>query len=72
MEKVETYPKLREKILEKFETYGDFAEALGVARVTVSYKLNKRVKFKRSDVLHWASILCIKKRDIPIFFEKGV
>ena len=62
------YAKLKGRIVEKFETQGKFAKALGVVPLTVSRKLNGEVGFTRDEMLIWAELLGIKKSEIISYF----
>lgn len=63
-----TYAKLKGRIIEKYGTQGNFAKALGVVQMTVSRKLNGSVSFSREDMLIWADLLQIERKDIPDYF----
>ena len=62
------YSKLKGLIVEKYGTQSKFAEALGVAPLTVSRKLNGETGFDRDDILIWSKLLDIKIEDISDYF----
>lgn len=45
------YSKLRGRIIEKFGTIGAFADAYGLTKVTMSYKLNGKVAISMNDIV---------------------
>ena len=55
------YRKLRGKIIEKYVTYGKFAEAINTSVVTVSNKLRGVTQFSQDDIVLWCETL-----EIPI------
>lgn len=62
------YSKLKGRIVEKYGTQGKFADALGVNQMTVSRKLNGENSFTRNDMLVWADMLAIDRKDIVNYF----
>lgn len=62
------YRKLRGRIIEKYGTYGKFAEALGKTKQAVSRKLTGGVEFTREDIIKWCELLDIEIADIGLFF----
>lgn len=64
------YNKLRGRIIEKYMTYGAFAEAIGVTIQTVSAKLNGKNGFSQEDIETWARFLDIDREDYPVYFFK--
>ena len=62
------YSKLRGRIKEKFGTEGNFAEALGVSRVTVSNKFNRGKGLSQAVSLKWAELLDISQNEIGVYF----
>lgn len=62
------YSKLKGRIVEKYGTQGKFADALGVHQLTVSRKLNGENSFSRNDILTWAEMLSIDRKDIVSYF----
>lgn len=67
------FSKLKGKIIEKYSSQKDFAQALGVSRVTVSNKLNNKVPFGQEEIDTICKLLDIQKKDIgDYFFTKRV
>lgn len=62
------YNKLRGRIKEICGTEGAFAESLGVAKVTLSGKLNGKVEFTPSEIHKSMIILKFNESDIPGYF----
>jgi hypothetical protein len=62
------YSKLRGRIIEKFGTLGNFAEAIGLSRVSVSSKMQCKTGFSQEDIELWSSLLDIDKKDIGSFY----
>jgi hypothetical protein len=63
-----TYSKLRGRIIEKFGTLGNFAEAIGLSRVSVSNKMQCKAGFSQEDIELWSSKLDIDNKDIGSFY----
>lgn len=67
------YGKLKGRIIEKFGSYGNFAEFLQISPSTVSNKTNAKIQFDQGDIIKWCSAL-----EIPIdkaylyFFPKSI
>ena len=62
------YQKLKGRIVEKFGTQGKFAKTLGVHQNTVSRKMKGEIAFTREDMLIWAELLGIERKDIGNYF----
>lgn len=62
------YTLLRKKIRRNFDTHNDFAEAMGIGRVTLSQRLNGKSDFSQSEIKKAIELLDIKKEDIPKYF----
>lgn len=67
------HSKLRGLIIEKFERYCDFAEAVGLSPQVLSLKLNGTMALTRYDIYLWAKTLDIKSDDFgSLFFTPKV
>jgi len=62
------YRKLRGRIVEKFGTYGNFAEDINVSLVTVSNKLRGVTQFSQDDIVLWCEALEIPLSDSGAYF----
>jgi transcriptional regulator with XRE-family HTH domain len=62
------YRKLRGRIVEKFRTQEEFANAIGISVVSVSKKLNGDTGFSQSDIENWSKILEIKREEFTDYF----
>lgn len=62
------YSKLRGRIVEKFGTLKDFAEAIGVAPGTVTQKLSGERGFSQADIVKWCDALDLNLLDAPNYF----
>lgn len=62
------YRKLRGRIIEKFNTYGKFAEYIGTSTVTVSNKLRGVTQFSQDDIVIWCKALDIPIADSGAYF----
>lgn len=62
------YRKLRGRIVEKFGTYGNFAEKINVSMVTVSNKLRGVTQFSQDDIVLWCEALEIPLSDSGAYF----
>ena len=62
------YRKLRGKIIEVFESYGRFAEALGQSPVTISNKLTGKTQFSQDDIVTWCDALSIPYEEAGAYF----
>lgn len=60
--------KLRGRIVEVYETQGEFAKALGVYESTVSKLLREKSEFSRSEIERWCELLKIPPEKIPEYF----
>lgn len=60
--------KLRGRIVEKFLTYGAFADAIGKETRFVSAYLNHQRTLSQNDITDWATALDIKDDEIPLYF----
>ena len=62
------YSKLRGRIVEKFGSMTNFAEALGVSKVTISNKLCSEKGLSHGVILRWAALLEIPTEEIGVYF----
>lgn len=62
------YRKLRGLIVERFRKYGDFADAMGYSRQTLSNKLKGRTDFSAREIIKICEVLEIPREDIPLYF----
>ena len=62
------YKKLRGKIREVFGTQENFANALGISKVSLSLKLNNTRDFTQGEISKAAALLEIKPSDVPAYF----
>lgn len=60
--------KLRGRIVEKFGTFEQFANALGISRPTLSLKLGGRVDWSSEQIEKAIALLDLKKDDIGEYF----
>lgn len=60
--------KIRGRIVEKFLTYGSFAEAIGKETRFVSAYLNHQRTLSQTDIFDWARALDISNDEIPRYF----
>lgn len=64
------YKKLRGRIIGKYGTLGNFAEALFISYNTVSLRLNGKINFSKDDMEKWGSLLDIPQEEyLDYFFE---
>ena len=62
------YTELVKLIIFKFDTQENFANALGIGRVTLSAKLNNKVCFNQREIKKAAMLLGIREAEIPRYF----
>lgn len=62
------YQKLRGKIKEICGTQDNFAEKLGINRVSLSQRLNNLLEFTQKEIYKSCEILGIELADIPEYF----
>ncbi len=62
------YQKLRGKIKEICETQDNFAERLGIGRVSLSQRLNNLLEFTQKEIYKSCEILGISLSEIPEYF----
>lgn len=63
-----TYGKLREKIKQVFGTIGNFAEALGKDRSTISNKLNGLTAWSTDEIESACKLLGIAMSEVHDYF----
>ncbi len=66
------YDKLIGKIIEKYKTRGNFAEALGISERSLSLKLNSKVPFTQPEILKACSLLSIDNAEINLYFFTAI
>lgn len=62
------YNKLRGKIKEIFGTQDQFAEAIGIGRVSLSQRLNNQLEFSQDEIFKSCDALHIDYVEIPTYF----
>lgn len=62
------YRKLRGKIKEIYNTQNNFAEALGIGRVSLSQRLNNDLEFSNSEIFNACRLLKIPQSEIALYF----
>lgn len=63
-----TYGKLREKIKNVFGTIGNFAEAMGKDRSTISNKLNGLAAWGQDEIEKSCTLLGISMNEVTDYF----
>lgn len=65
--------KLKGKIIEKYNTIGAFARAMGKTRDTIGAKLRRKSPWKEPEIEKACALLSIDREDIPgYFFNQNV
>ena len=62
------YRKLIGRIIEKFGTRKNFAEAVGISENSMSLKLNGKTDFSRDDMARWGELLEIDVSEFGSYF----
>jgi transcriptional regulator with XRE-family HTH domain len=62
------YSKLRGKIREMCQTQENFAEKIGLSKVSLSVKLNNKVPFTQGEIHAACDVLGIDRSDIAEYF----
>lgn len=62
------YSKLLGKIKQEFGTQDNFAEALGLGRVSLSQRLNNKLEFTQEEMFKSCEILNIPLIELPAYF----
>lgn len=60
--------KLKGRIVEKFDTQEQFAQALGSTPGTVSKKLKNTSSMKREEIARWCEVLEIQPDEVYLYF----
>lgn len=68
MQEVFDYSKLRGRIRERYGTESNFADALGIGRVSLSKRLNNMLDFSRIEMLRSCDLLDITSQEMPSYF----
>lgn len=62
------YSKLSGRIVEKYGTQMNFADAIGLSERSVSLKLNSKIGWKQSEIMRICEALEIGIDEIPDYF----
>lgn len=62
------YSKLRGKIVEKYGSIAAFSTALGISNITLSMKLNNKIRFTSDDIIKIVELLEIPADKIGDYF----
>lgn len=62
------YSKLRGRIRERYGTESNFADALGIGRVSLSKRLNNALDFNRIEMLRACDLLEIPSQEMHAYF----
>ena len=62
------YSKLKGKIKEVCGTQDNFAEKIGIGRVSLSQRLNNLLEFSQDEIFKSCDVLGIEKAEIPAYF----
>ena len=62
------YSRLRGKIKEKFGTQDNYADAIGIGRVSLSQRLNNYLEFSQKEMFKSAEVLDFPSTEIPYYF----
>lgn len=62
------YRKLRGKIKEVYNTQNNFAEALGIGRVSLCKRLNNDLEFSNLEIFNACQLLKIPQSEIALYF----
>lgn len=63
-----TFGKLREEIRKKFKNLGEFADAVGIDRSTLSMKINGRTAFRQDEIEKICKLLNISIEQVYDYF----
>lgn len=63
-----SYAKLRGRIIEKYGSQGNFAEAFGISENSLSLKMNNKSRFTSDDIIKITSMLDISKNEVGEYF----
>lgn len=64
------YCKLQGKIVEKYGTQSNLANAMKLSERSLSLKLNSHINFKQSEILLLCELLKIPKNELQTYFFK--
>jgi hypothetical protein len=62
------YPKLRGRIVEKYQNIANFARTIGVEPNVISRKLGGKIGLTTNDIRQWSNLLEIPLEEIGIYF----
>lgn len=62
------YPKLRGRIVEKYQSIANFAKKLNVEPNVISRKLGGKIGLTVNDIKQWSNLLEIPLEEIGIYF----
>ncbi|WP_288638877.1 DUF739 family protein [uncultured Lentilactobacillus sp.] len=62
------YSKLLGRIVERYGTQYNFAQAMGMSEHSLSGKLNNKVPWKTTEIVKMTELLDLKTSDIPSYF----
>ncbi|MBQ2396508.1 MAG: DUF739 family protein [Bacteroidales bacterium] len=63
-----TFGKLREEIRKKFKNLGEFADAVGIDRSTLSMKINGKTAFRQDEIEKICKLLNISIEQVYEYF----
>lgn len=63
-----TFGKLREEIRKKFKNLGEFADAVGIDRSTLSMKINGKTAFRQDEIEKICKLLNISIEQVYDYF----
>lgn len=63
-----SYSKLRGKIVEKYGSQCNFAEAFGISENSLSLKMNNKSRFTSDDIIKITEMLDISKEEVGEYF----
>lgn len=63
-----TFGKLREEIRKKFKNLGEFADAVGIDRSTLSMKINGKTAFRHDEIEKICKLLNISIEQVYDYF----
>ena len=63
-----SYSKLRGKIVEVFRNNASFAEAMGMDKSSLSFKLNNKTPWKREEIEKACELLGINIEEVHLYF----
>lgn len=63
-----SYSKLRGRIIEKYGSQGNFADAFGISENSLSLKMNNKSRFTSDDIIKMTEMLDISKDEVGEYF----